>query len=105
MAEPVRLLYADDRSEAGTAKLGKDDAVWTLSFVPEGDYIVQAANGADVEYREFSNPPGTTPPTRTEEHAVHQYGGAEQPLHVEGEIQGLAIAVPELGDKRAQGSQ
>ena len=101
----VRLLYEDDRSEAGTAKLGKDDAVWTLSFVPEGDYIVQAANGADVEYREFFFNDWSTTEIYTEEHTLHQYGVAEQPLHVESEMQGLAIAVPELGDKRAQGSQ
>ncbi len=101
----VMLLYADDRSEAGTANLSKDDSVWTMSFVPEGDYLVKVTNGADVEYREFANPPGTTPPTHVDTHTVHQYGVAEQPLHVDGEVSGLAIAVPEQVEKRAQASQ
>jgi hypothetical protein len=101
----VALLYADDRSEAANTKLAKGDTGWTLSFVPEGDYIVRVSDGADLEYEEIPNNPDSVPPTHTESHAVHHYGPGEQPLHVEGEVSGLAVSVPELGTKKAQGSQ
>ncbi len=91
----VALLYADDRTEAVHTKLGNRDEGWTLSFVPEGDYIVRVTDGADTEYEEISNGPGVVPPTHTKSTTVHSYATGEQPLHVEGEVQGLAVPVPE----------
>lgn len=75
----VRLLHADDRSELATTRLSKDDTGWTLSFVPEGDYILSISDGADVNYEEVANQAGSVPPTHTVPHVVHIYAAVEQP--------------------------
>ena len=91
----VALLYADDHTEAVHTKLSSGDDAWTLTFVPEGDYIVQVTGGADVEYEEVSNGAGVMPPTHTKSTPVHSYGTGEQPLEVKSEVEGLAVPVPE----------
>ena len=90
------LLHADDKSELARVHIEKEDPLFTFTFVPEGDYILKATGAADVEYEETANPPGTMPPTTTKENTTHRYGDAEQPIHVEGEIVGVTITVPEL---------
>lgn len=96
----VTLLHADDRSEFASTELSRGDTAWTLSFVPDGDYILRVTDGADLEYEEVANPPGTTPPSDFKTHSMHGYGPGEQPLHVEGELSGLAISVPEPTEKK-----
>ena len=98
----VELLYADDKTVAVSTKMAKDDPGFSLNFVPEGDYLLRVTNASDVEYTEVANDPGTWPRTRTESHTVHSYGTGEQPLHVSGDMTGVAAAVPE--PKQAQGS-
>lgn len=98
----VALLHADDKSEATTANLAKDETGFTFSFVPEGDYILRVTSASDVEYKEIANPPLSVPPTRTETHVLHSYGPADQALHVEGDVSGLTVAVPERGSEKAQ---
>ena len=44
-------------------------------FVPEGDYILQVLFVADAENVEVSNPPHSTPRTRTESHMLRSYRG------------------------------
>ncbi len=95
----VTLLYADDRTEAMRTELTRDDSGFSLSFVPEGDYVVKVSNAADMEYTEVANSPGSWPKTHTDAHAVHSYGPGEQPLHVAGETTGLAVSVPEPAHK------
>ncbi len=97
----VTLLHADDRTELANTKLAKGDDTWTLSFVPDGDYLLKVTDAADMEYREIPNSPGTVPATFSKSTAVHHYGEGEQPLHVEGEITGLAVPVPEQAAKGA----
>ncbi len=100
----VQLLYADDKTEAAKIDLTKDDTSFSLNFVPEGDYIARVTGAVDNEYTEIPNGTGVVPPTRTETHAVHSYATGEQPLHVQGDVTGLAIAVPEKAPKAAQES-
>ncbi len=100
----IQLLYADDKTEAAKIDLAKDDTSFSLNFVPEGDYIVRATGAADNEYTEVPNGAGMMPPTHTETHAVHSYATGEQPLHVQGDVTGLAVAVPEKAPKTAQTS-
>jgi hypothetical protein len=96
----LSLLYADDKSEASHASLDKDDdGVFQFSFVPEGDYILRADGGSDVEYVEIPNPPHSSPPTRSERNTLHQYGSGDLPIHVEGDISGLTIPVPDLPEQ------
>ncbi len=96
----VSLLHADDRSELASVKLSRDDTAWTMSFVPEGDYILSVGGGADVEYEEVANPPGTTPASYFRTHSLHPYGPGEQPIHVDGELSGLVVSVPEPAAKK-----
>ncbi len=100
----VSLLYADDKTEALSTKMAKNDTGFALSFVPDGNYILRVSNAADMEYTEIANDPGTWPGMRTESHAVHSYGTGEQPVHVSGDVTGLAVAVPEVGAKGSQAS-
>jgi hypothetical protein len=95
----IRLLYPDDKSEAANAS--NDDGGFTFSFVPAGDYILQAASAADLEYVETANPPNSSPPTRTESHPLHNYGPAELTLHIDGDLSGVTIAVPELPEQKS----
>ncbi len=101
----VSLLYADDRSELASVELSKGDTSWTMNFVPEGDYLLTVGGGADVEYEEIAYPPGTTPPTYFKTHPLHQYGSGEQPIHVDGELTGVAISVPEPAGKKTVASE
>ena len=101
----VSLLHADDRSELASTELARDDTGWTLSFVPEGDYILRISNSEDLEYEEIANGPGSIPPTHWESHATHHYAPAEQPVHVEGDLSGLAISVPEPVAKKNLAAQ
>ncbi len=92
----VTLLHADDKSTAGSASLERnDEGVFQFNFVPEGDYILEVSGAADYEYEEIPNPPNSAPPTRIESHMLHSYGAAEMPLHVEGDMSGVTVAVPD----------
>jgi hypothetical protein len=95
----VELLYADDRSQAVHARLTQGDPTFPLHFVPEGDYILRVTDASDVEFKDVPNASGTFPATRTEAHTLHTYGPSEQALHVDGEVSGLTIVVPEISQK------
>jgi hypothetical protein len=90
----LSLLYADDRSEAGQASVSKDDSTFTFAFVPEGDYILRA-DGSDMDYVEIQNPAGQWPPSHTEPKTLRNYGTAEQPIHVAGELTGVTVSAPD----------
>jgi len=96
----VSLLHADDKSQAASTRLTKDDNGFSFSFVPEGDYILRVTGAADIEFEEIPNPPHSVPQTRTEEHMLHRYGETDQALHVDGEISELTVTVPELRERR-----
>ena len=98
----VALLYADDKTEALSTSLAEGDAGFSLSFVPEGDYLLRVTDAADAEYEEVMNQPGSMPASHTETHLTHKYGAAEQAVHVGGDVQGLAVAAPELPRKATQ---
>jgi hypothetical protein len=101
----LRLLYSDDKTMAANTSLAEDDDTFTFSFVPEGDYILRVDGATDVEYREILNGPGQWPPTHTESQVLHQYGSAEQPIHITGDLSGVTIAAPDLPPAKAQPSQ
>ena len=99
----VTLVYTDDKSEAVHNYLSRDDSGFSMSFVPEGDYIARVTGAADLEYTDVPNGPGMMPATRSESRTVHSYGTGEQPLHVgSGDITGLALTVPEQKRKGTQ---
>jgi hypothetical protein len=95
----VSLIHADDKSQAVSTRLTKDDNGFAFSFIPEGDYILRVSGAADIEYEEIPNPPHSVPPTRSEEHTLHRYGNPDQAIHIDRDLSGLTIAVPELPEK------
>ncbi len=102
----VTLLSADDRSTAATAHLEHGETSWTMSFVPEGDYLLRASGAADDVFEEIPYPAGTMPPTHPESKTVHSYGEGEMPVHIAGDVEAVAVSVPEPGTKKAAaGSQ
>jgi hypothetical protein len=98
----VALYYPDDKIPVSSASVTRDDSGFTFSFVPEGDYILRVEYAADVEYDEIPNPPHSTPPTRTETRMLRSYGSADLRLHIDGELSGVIVAVPDLPGQRIQ---
>ncbi len=96
----VTLVYADDKTEAMQTHLSREEPGFSMSFVPEGDYLARITGAADLEYTDVPNSPGTMPTTHSESHPVHSYGTAQQPLHVgSSDVTGLALTVPEAEHK------
>lgn len=102
----LKLLYPEDKSEAGHTAVGKDDdGIFQFNFVPEGDYILRVTGAADYEYEEIRNPPNTSPPTQTRRHLLRGYGPAEISIHVEGDMSGVMVTVPDEQQPPAAANQ
>jgi hypothetical protein len=101
----LTLLYPDDRDMVAVTSLASDDDTFSFSFVPEGDYILRVDGASDVDYREISNGPHRWPPTHTEPHVVRQYGSAEQPIHITGDLGSVTISAPDLSPQKTQAAQ
>ena len=90
----VRLYYSDgDEEEAVSVKVGPDEPVFRMPFVPEGVYTIKVVDAADVSRQEISNGPGSYPPYQTKEMVLRKYGTAEQPLVVTGDVSGVNLTV------------
>jgi hypothetical protein len=72
------------------------DEDFTFNLISEGDYILRVNYAADNDYVEIPNPPNFTPSTRTEAHPLHYYGRTELPIHVDADLSGVMVAVPDL---------
>jgi hypothetical protein len=90
----IELLFADDKSEMGKTVLNKDSAFF-FAFVPEGDYLLRASDASDVRFDETPNPPGSFPPTHVSTKVLHEYAPADIPIHVDGDLLDLTVAVPD----------
>jgi len=91
----VTLLSADDRTEFGTAEIGRGDENFDIPFVPAGNYILRVNYAADAVFQEIANPPGSFPPSTTNKTALHTYPATEVPLHVDSDFNEVTIPVPE----------
>jgi hypothetical protein len=90
----LELLFADDKSEIGKTALNKDSS-FSFGFVPEGDYLLRVNDASDVQIDETPNAPGMFPPTHESIKVLHDYAPAEIPIHVEGDLLELTVAVPD----------
>jgi hypothetical protein len=92
----VVLLYADDKSFAGMANMSGEDAPeFTFHFIHDGEYLLNAS-GVDVDEKLLalqSGGPSATPPADSP--ALHLYGAASMPLHVDGDMGNVTISLPE----------
>ncbi len=99
----VILLNADDKSFVAAAGATEDDPGFIFYFVFEGDYVLSSSMSADVDYVPISLPHSDAPmPPQFEGKPRHFYGSASKPLHVEGDMQGVTIEVPEPTAKEVQ---
>ena len=98
----VHLYNSDDKSLAGTANISVDDPEFILNFIYDGEYILSSPMSADVDYRLVPQQPGGLSPPQYNSHFRHFYGYASKPLHVDGDMDGVTIAVPEPTAKEAQ---
>ncbi len=96
----LSLLNPDDKTEAGRTSLTRDEDGFTFHFIPEGDYILRVSSAADTEYVEIPNAPHSMPPSRTEARTSRNYGSADYPIHIEADLSGVVVAVPDLPDQK-----
>lgn len=91
----VTLLFADDRSQLGSATIKDGEPSFDFPFVPPGDYVLSVNFAADARFDYVPNPPGSIPPSTVNKTLVHKYGTAELPLHVDSDRTDLTIEVPD----------
>jgi hypothetical protein len=94
----VTLLFADDRSQLGSAEIARSNDSFDFPFVPAGDYVLQVNFAADARFEEVPNPPGSVPPSTINKTVVHAYGATEMPLHVDSDRENLTVDVPDKKD-------
>jgi hypothetical protein len=99
----VYLIHTDDKSFAGSADVSEDDPDFTLNFIYGGEYILTSPMSADFDYELRPQQPGSSPsPPQYDSHPRHLYGSASIPLHVDDDMDGVTIAVPEPSADEAQ---
>jgi hypothetical protein len=102
-AGQIYLYRTDDHSFAGAVNLSEDSPEFTFNFIYEGEYLLTSPMSADVDYDLMPQQPGSSPsPPQYDSHPRHLYGSASKPLHVDGDMDGVTIAVPEPTAKEAQ---
>lgn len=98
----VFLTNTLDHSLSANQTLTEEDASFTFSFILEGDYSLTAPMSFDVDFVPLPHIGSSPGPLQYDIHARHMYGSASMPLHVDGDIDGLTIAVPEPTPKEKQ---
>jgi hypothetical protein len=86
------LLNRADKSEVQDDWVDADES-FSLSFIPEGEYLLQIRHAADTELREGRSSDGTSVVLPV---PVHRYSNFEQPFSVPGDLTGILVSVPEL---------
>ena len=92
-AGKVAIVYPDDDTELVSAQVSAEDDAFHFYFVPEGQYTLIVTAAKDVTRQEVPYPPGTMPPTHTEEKTVREYQDERQPLVIAGEMTGVVATV------------
>jgi hypothetical protein len=91
----VELLYADNKSFAGMANMSGDETPgFTFHFIYDGEYLL-TAQGVDVDQKLLAQSPGGTSSPSPDNPAIHLYGAAYMPLHVDGDMDNVTISLPE----------
>lgn len=92
----IVLLNASDQTSVGTQSLTDGDQSFTFSFVFDGDYILRTDFPSDVDYVPLPQRSGYVGPPQFDVHLRYRYGSASIPIHVQGDMDGVTIAVPDL---------
>jgi hypothetical protein len=88
----VELQESDTNVTMRTATIGQD-GTFKLSYVPEGNYVLKAT-AADME-QQSSVAPANDFERSLNSKILRSYGAAEVPLLVSGDVNGIAVQVPE----------
>jgi hypothetical protein len=91
----VVLYSTDHKSIGGHANSTENNPGFTLNFVLDGEYILSSPMSMDVDYQLRVQPIGSPPAPLYDSHPLHLYGSASVPLHVDSDMDGVTIAVPE----------
>jgi hypothetical protein len=97
----VGLYNADDKSIAAQSNSSEEDPGFTLNFVYEGDYTLTSTIAFDVDYQ-LQPGTGVLSPPQYNGIPRHLYGSASISLHVDGDMDGVTLALPEPSAKEAQ---
>jgi hypothetical protein len=98
----VRLLNRDDQTYVGSDSLTEENTSFTFSFIFEGDYVLNVPMSADVDYVPAPRRSGALDPLQFNAHVLHFFGSTSVPLHVDGDMDGVIVKVPEPAAKEAQ---
>lgn len=97
LAGDVELLYGDDKKSLATAELDSTSGEYRFAFVPEGHFTLkvtavdpQVMKATDAKVA--AENPGYM---KAYSKGKHVYGALEQPLDVNGDIDGLVLSVPD----------
>jgi hypothetical protein len=101
----VALIYPDDKSQASWGWVTNvEESSFQLNFVPEGDYILAVNDASDNEYV-ATRDPNNPSITMINPHRLRSYGPANISLHVEGDMSGVTINVPDAPGQPVQANQ
>ncbi len=94
----VMLMDADDRRQLASAQVDADTRTFTLPFVPEGKYKMQAI-AREVRYEPPANPEANPIYQNRQETILRSYGPVEVPLLVQSDLTGVILPVREISAK------
>jgi hypothetical protein len=92
----VRLLSADDKSELRVEEID-NDGLFSLRFVPEGEYILRVTDAADTVLEKTRDSDGGYV-NRT----LHGYAPADLSISVHSDLSSLTINIPDKSTSAAQ---
>jgi hypothetical protein len=94
----VFLVDATDGTSLKETWVSFGTGRFTMTFVPEGGYLVKVTNAADGVIQ--NEPIEGSEMTNSRFVPRHVYGDAEQPLQVSGDVAGVTVKVPEPAGHR-----
>jgi hypothetical protein len=85
-AATVSLVSRDDNKELASTDISREDGLFHLEFVPDGDYILKVTEARDVVW-EMSTPSRDQPfNTQEKERVLATFGDTEQPIILRGDL-------------------
>ncbi len=101
-AADIALISKDDGKELTRANVERDDGLFHFDFVPAGLYTLKVSNARDVVWEAERLATGAPPspfPEKDKGRTVENFGNAEQPLTVSGDMLGVNVLVTPEANK------
>jgi hypothetical protein len=97
----VELVSTDGNESIGEAQISEDHPEFAFHFVHDGDYQLSTGLALDIDPSALS-PSGELEPAAYDSPAVHLYGNTSMPLHVNTDMSGVTLALPEATPEELQ---